>query len=338
MFTFFSIFSFLGINATVNSLSITDNSSSIGWVTFEEWCSEYQMPYCNNPQSDEYIYRSEIYYINLKNMIPFNHNKNNSYTKGINQYSAMTSDEFKYRYLSGIKLPNKTELNNDNIFEGMYNENNPIDWCVVGGCTPIQDQKMCGSCWSFSATRTLETTWFIYYNELPKLSEQQNVDCVQADYGCDGGWPKDAIHDIMHRGGQDSEKSYPYLGYDGNPCNFTKEYVLADALNVKVIPEGNETALLAAIQQGPVSVGIDASGLQNYNRGIFDGDCSNDPEEVDHAVVVVGYGFMNYKNATIYYYKLANSWNVSWGDQGFFYFPVGVNKCGVANYGITIGE
>ena len=44
-----------------------------------------------------------------------------------------------------------------------------------------------------------------------------------------------------------------------------------------------------------------------------------------HAVKIIGYGVED----GVKYWLLANSWNESWGDKGFFKILRGVGHCGV---------
>jgi cathepsin B len=44
-----------------------------------------------------------------------------------------------------------------------------------------------------------------------------------------------------------------------------------------------------------------------------------------HAVKIMGWGVLN----GVKYWKVANSWNPSWGDQGYFLIIKGVNECGI---------
>eukprot|EP01069_Polyplicarium_translucidae_P003183 Polyplicarium_translucidae@DN2238_c0_g1_i1.p6 len=76
----------------------------------------------------------------------------------------------------------------------------------------------------------------------------------------------------------------------------------------------SEEALLNAVaQHGPVAVAIEADQLafQLYHRGIFDAQCGTN---LDHAVLVVGYGTENGRD----YWLVKNSWGASWGDRGYF--------------------
>ena len=48
-------------------------------------------------------------------------------------------------------------------------------------------------------------------------------------------------------------------------------------------------SLMNAIQVGPVSITVDASKWSTYSGGVFDG-CNQDSPELDHGVLLVGYG------------------------------------------------
>lgn len=59
-----------------------------------------------------------------------------------------------------------------------------VDWQARGAVTPVKQQGHCGSCWSFSTTGALEGAHFVKYGTLKSYSEQNLVDCDDADNGC----------------------------------------------------------------------------------------------------------------------------------------------------------
>ena len=65
----------------------------------------------------------------------------------------------------------------------------------------------------------------------------------------------------------------------------------------------------------------------NYESGVYSNpQCQQDPEHVNHAVLIVGYGSENGKN----FWIVKNSWNASWGEEGYFKILRGNNECGLA--------
>jgi len=83
---------------------------------------------------------------------------------------------------------------------------------------------------------------------------------------------------------------------------------------------------MAAVNMGPVSIAIEAdqSGFQHYKSGIFTGPCG---KSLDHGVLAVGYG----TDAGKPYWKVKNSWGMSWGDSGYIRLARGSDLCGLAD-------
>jgi len=63
---------------------------------------------------------------------------------------------------------------------------------------------------------------------------------------------------------------------------------------------------------GPVAISVDASTWHLYEEGIYAG-CNQTNPDIDHAVVLVGYG----SDSTGDYWLVRNSWGTKWGENGF---------------------
>jgi C1A family cysteine protease len=208
-----------------------------------------------------------------------------------------------------------------------------LDWRYFGAVTPVKDQAVCGSCWSFGTTGTIEGTYFIKYGQLVRLSQQELMDCSwdQGNNACDGGEDFRAYQWIMANGGLATEEDYgsgAYLAQDSfcSAENATKTAKIVGYVNVT---SGDEEALRAAlVNHGPVSVAIDAShkSLSFYANGVYyEPECGNKPDQLDHAVLAVGYGVMNGQR----YWLIKNSWSTYWGNDGYVLMAERDNNCGV---------
>lgn len=208
-----------------------------------------------------------------------------------------------------------------------------VDWRDKGLVTPVKNQGMCGSCWAFSATGALEGQHARKQGSLVSLSEQNLVDCSKkyGNMGCNGGLMDQAFQYVKDNQGIDTENSYPYKAKNGRKCLFKRNDVGATDNGYSDIKEGSEQDLkIAVATQGPVSVAIDAGhrSFQLYTHGVyFEKECS--PEELDHGVLVVGYGTDSEQGD---YWIVKNSWGEHWGEQGYIRMARNKeNHCGIAS-------
>jgi C1A family cysteine protease len=89
----------------------------------------------------------------------------------------------------------------------------------------------------------------------------------------------------------------------------------------------------AVAMVGPVTVGIDAhlKTFGFYASGIYyDKACGNKPQDLDHAVLVVGYGTQMVNKTKTDYWIVKNSWSTYWGNNGYVLMNKKDNNCGVA--------
>lgn len=226
---------------------------------------------------------------------------------GLNQFSAMTHQEFKEMYLTldVPRISKKKHVNND-VYLG------DIDWVEKGGVTPIKNQGQCGSCWAFSTTGSLEGLSLLSTGDLRTFSEQQLVDCSgpYGNHGCTGGLMENAFKYIIDKGIM-VEDDYPYTARDEKCQRDGGKFKITGYVNLDTCND-----LANNLLTRPVSVAVDAEKWDMYESGIF-ANCSDD---LDHGVTLVG--------MTDKYWKIKNSWGFSWGEKGYIRLARG-NTCGV---------
>lgn len=322
-------------------------SSALAVVTYrdvlrEEWNlfkTKYNKTYADESEDN---YRFKIFLGNKHLIAKHNQlhaNREKSYTLGLNKYADMTHKEF-VRTMNGYR-PHLRRLDDQNtdlhIEEKRSLEDvtlpKSVDWRQHGYVTSVKDQGHCGSCWAFSSTGALEGQHFRKTGNLISLSEQNLVDCSKryGNMGCDGGLMANAFKYIRDNHGVDTENSYPYEAHD-DKCRFKNRTVGADDRGSVDIEAGNEMQLVKAIAvKGPISVAIDASqeSFRLYDGGVYDEPmCGNSEENLDHGVLVVGYGTDPVHGD---YYLVKNSWSESWGQSGFIKMARNKdNQCGIA--------
>jgi len=164
------------------------------------------------------------------------------------------------------------------------------------------------------------------------LSEQQLVDCADAydNHGCSGGLPSHAFEYVASTPGISTEAQYPYLAVNGT-CYYNSTMasvaVVGGSVNITV---GDENELLKAVfLNGPVSIAYEVvSDFRDYKTGVYHSTiCNNTADDVNHAVLAVGFGHQDGMD----YWIVKNSWGTAWGDNGFFKIQRGVNMCGISN-------
>lgn len=257
-----------------------------------------------------------------------------TYRLGMNSFADMTVEEF-VKQRNGLLQSKTKKPANRQIFDAK-NVNVAVpdtkDWRDDGYVTDIKDQGQCGSCWSFSATGSLEGQYFRAKGTLVSFSEQQLVDCSgpEGDYGCNGGLMDDAFKYIETHKLED-EEDYPYEARD-DTCRDDESKGLVEVSNYVDVTAGSEDDLKVACgTNGPVSVAIDAShtSFQLYQSGVYtEPDCSS--SQLDHGVLVVGYG--TDADSGKDYWLVKNSWGTQWGDEGYIKMERNNrNQCGVAS-------
>jgi len=245
-----------------------------------------------------------------------------------------------------------------NITSPTTTSNNPAptswDWTNHNGgnwMTSVKNQRICGSCWAFSAVGAVEAMINIEtknHTNNPDLSEEYLVsDChfqPYANQNCCGGSKTLALQFIQQKGGIPDESCLTYQSKyctcdwrsaqwqcNVSNCDYTTGWNCSDTrcedrcsdwraklVNITDYDAVDETGMKGNITKGPLSVSI---GIGYDVGGYWDGDiyrCANDSFS-NHAVVVAGYDDVGG------YWIVKNSWGTGFGEDG--YFKIGYGEC-----------
>jgi cathepsin H len=314
------------IHLNIKYRSFINGEGLFSESTAKEIYNHYYSPYTT--KSD---YRFKVF---METLIEIrNHNMGkHSWTKGINDFSDMTFEEFQEERLME---PQHCSATNDlKIRDEIKELGAPAsyEWNDFKMVTPVKNQGSCGSCWTFSTVGSMESHW----NILGKgrnitFSEQQLVDCAGDfdNHGCNGGLPSHAFEYIRHAGGLESDLTYPYTAKNGH-CVFRSEisvgYVRYGSFN---ITQGDEKELAERLYNaGPIAVSFQViTGFKDYKSGVYSvTKCGTTTKDVNHAVLATGYGVENGKA----FWNVKNSWGATWGNNGYFKISRGDNMCAIA--------
>ena len=293
---------------------------------FVEFANDHDKLYSSK---SEVLKRYKIFKANLKEAEMWQQREQGTAEYGVTRYSDLTTEEFRKTYLPLWKqpaTPNK-KITNVSDYGVFLNKDAPavFDWRYKGAVTGVKDQGSCGSCWAFSTTGNVEGQWFLAKGELKSLSEQELVDCDSLDQGCNGGLPSNAYKEIIRLGGLEPEDAYPYHHQDAT-CSIVKSKMAVFINDSVELPHDEEQMKAWLLEKGPISIGINATPLQFYRKGIsHPWTIFCEPYMLNHGVLIVGYGQEGNKP----YWIIKNSWGAGWGEKGYYRLFRGKNVCGV---------
>lgn len=226
----------------------------------------------------------------------------------------------------------------------------------------VRDQATCGSCWAFGSTEAFTDRTCIATKGAKKeaLATQHTTSCCGIrdcfSFGCQGGnpsyaWQWFADHGIVTGGDyQDTDTCWPY---EIKPCahhvhsdkypdcpdhmdptpkcensctnsqytNPFKEDIHKADKAYQI--EGVRSIKEAIFKQGPVTAAFTVyDDFPAYKTGVYV-HTPGSKELGGHAIKIVGWGVED----GVDYWLVANSWNETWGDGGFFKIKQG--ECGI---------
>jgi cathepsin B len=226
----------------------------------------------------------------------------------------------------------------------------------------IRDQADCGSCWAFAAAEAMSDRFCIASDgaDVYTLSADDMLSCCGrfCGYGCEGGYPIRAwnwwVKDGVVTGSGYFEKAgckpYPIEpcgthSYNGSvykhPCageektpkcikscvdGYSGDYASDKhyGKSAYAVPQSVEAIQNEIMTNGPVEAAFTVyEDFEQYKGGVYVHTAGG--VLGGHAVKILGWGV---DNGTPYW-LVANSWNVEWGENGFFRIVRGTNECGL---------
>ncbi|KFK27640.1 hypothetical protein AALP_AA8G409600 [Arabis alpina] len=223
----------------------------------EQWMARFHRAYSDVSEKTS---RFEVFKKNLEFVENFNMNANRTYKLDVNEFSDLTNEEFRARYM-GLVVPEGMTTSGSTETVSFRYENVSVsetgegmDWRQEGAVTSIKNQGQC--------VAAVEGITKIAKGQLVSLSEQQLLDCNNENNGCYGGIMSKSFEYIINNQGITSEDNYPYQGAQQTCASTTEstDSVAATINGYETIPNNDEEALLKAVSQQPVSAVIDGSG------------------------------------------------------------------------------
>ena len=221
-----------------------------------------------------------------------------------------------------------------------------LDWRAHMDIGPLYSQGACSGCWAYSTVQVIADSKLISTGRRPSPSPYYLLSCDELDSGCNTGNMATAYAWIQTQPqGLLSVEEYPTtggvcaaaLGAESDEAPRATPGVTIDGFCEIPPLRGVETvhAMLRALKQQPIAVGMNVKPLQLYGGGLVQmEDCppasSDQIAAINHAAVVVGWGVDEESNKP--YWLVKNSYGQDWGENGYARLQMSFDP--KTNYGV----
>lgn len=179
----------------------------------------------------------------------------------------------------------------------------------------VANPKHCGGTGGCEgATIELAMDWVIKHG----LADEAAVPYQAIDGECSAEKQAEGSSLLQIRGNSSTRSTVPLeesvVGATGPVHDMQMPGAQFGMMSWERLPENEYSALLHAVQDGPVGISVAASNWFEYSSGVFD-NCAQD-SVIDHAVVLIGYGQEKGAKDGDGYWLIKNSWGPEWGEDG----------------------
>lgn len=279
---------------------------------WQEWKQKFGKTYSTEAEETDHL---KIWQENYLYVLEHNANTNREFDLEMNFLASQKTKSSPTYIQKHFERQNDTEKDSLNYVPQSW------DWRTKGAIGPVRNQGQMGDAQSIVAAECVESYGVIQAGRLVDVSVMEVHDCCVSERFYNKGI-FECIHSI---GGLCSAASYPK---SAGMCRNNTCSAEVKINGGKVVPSGDESAMMAAVYKMPVMALIDAShpSFQLYRSGIYSEQrCSS--VMLDHVLQVVGYGSMDGRD----YWICKNSWGTSWGENGYIRIARNKNNmCGIA--------
>lgn len=233
------------------------------------------------------------------------------------------------------------EVLDDVVYDAIGNDTIPASFDATsqwaGLVHSIRNQEQCGSCWAFSAAEVLSDRVAIATKKAsPPLSPEDMVSCDTSDMGCSGG-RLPAAWKYLQNTGIVTDRCFPYTAGGGTAPACPNKCVDSETWSQSKVKASTAYAIHGVtnmqkeiMTNGPIQVAFKVfKSFMSYKTGVYQKHFYEIIPEGGHAVKIVGWG----TDTGVDYWKVANSWDTTWGEDGFFRILRGKDQCGMETMG-----